>query len=474
MASKKKKNSSGIIKALVAVAVVLIAVSGFLFAKDYYQRQSVLAKVSQTPGSTPSGDDISETPTNSAVVSVDRKLVVGETDLTGVSLSDARATLAQSEQSLRDSAQFTIIYGDQTWTISPEEIEFSSDWEQVLEKAYAEGEDGTYEITHAVTIPKLDEIIASIAAQIDVEPQNATVAAYDETTKTFTFNDDIQGAKVDQEQLKYKIEAAAVELDFSTAIEVDVITTDAQYTSDYMQENFVLMGSYTTTAKNDSARNNNIKLALEAFNGRILQPGEEFSFNGTTGERTTDKGYKVAGVILDGASGEDVGGGVCQVSSTLFNAVVRAGLEITERYPHTYPSDYISAGMDAMVNWPDKDLKFVNSSSAEIYFVTAFDTSTRELTVDIYGIPIYPVDVKVDLRSERYEYISQPEDIITLNDQMYVDEVAVTRKGRAGSKWRTYRQFFDSEGNLLYEEELCTSVYYALANRLVVGTMIRE
>lgn len=480
MAAKNNRNNSGLIRVLVIMAIALIVVSGILLAREYQQRRPVAARtpfpsgagqtaaVGQTgqPGVTSSPDG---TP-----VSVDKKLVIDGIVFTGVPQDNARRALEQNEQAFRDKAQFTIVWGDKTWTISPSDMEISSDWESVLQTAYGQGQDGSYEVTRTVTVPRLDEFISSIASQIDVAPQNAALAGYDEDSKTFAFTDDVPGAQLDREQLKYAIESACVNADFGTVIQANVITADAEITKQYLEENFAVMASFTTTAKNDAARNTNIKIALAAFNGRILKPGEQISFNGTTGERTMDKGYQVAGVILDGASGEDVGGGICQVSSTMFNAVVRAGLEVTQRSPHTYPSDYINAGMDAMVNWPDSDLKFINSSKADVYLYTSFDSSTRKLTVSIYGVPIYSAGMKVELRSERYEYIPQPEDIITLNEWMYVDEVAVARKGRAGSKWRTYRQFFDSQGNLLYEEELCTSVYAALANKLVVGTMIRE
>lgn len=97
-----------------------------------------------------------------------------------------------------------------------------------------------------------------------------------------------------------------------------------------------MIGTYSTTTTANKDRNKNIELAAEALNGLILQPGEEFSFNKATGERSEAKGYRPAGAYVNGELVEEPGGGVCQVSSTLYNAVIFSGLTTTERHAHSY------------------------------------------------------------------------------------------------------------------------------------------
>ena len=133
-----------------------------------------------------------------------------------------------------------------------------------------------------------------------------------------------------------------------------------------------MISAYTTKTTSDSNRNTNIRLACEAINGTALMPGETFSFNQTTGQRTTSKGYRSAGAIAAGQSIEEVGGGICQVSSTLFNAVARADLQIVERSPHAWPSTYVGKGEDATVNWPNLDFKFKNNTDAPIFVITYY------------------------------------------------------------------------------------------------------
>ena len=113
---------------------------------------------------------------------------------------------------------------------------------------------------------------------------------------------------------------------------------------------FGLISSFTTTTTKDKDRNNNIAISAAALNGRMVKPGDTMSFNDCTGQRTGEKGYREAGAIAGGVLVDDTGGGVCQTSSTLFNAVVRADLEIVKRSAHSWPSSYVNKGEDATVN----------------------------------------------------------------------------------------------------------------------------
>lgn len=129
-------------------------------------------------------------------------------------------------------------------------------------------------------------------------------------------------------------------------------------TKDQLVGQFGLVSSFTTTTTKDKDRNNNIEISAAALNGRMVKPGDTMSFNDCTGQRTGEKGYREAGAIAGGMLVDDTGGGVCQTSSTLFNAVVRADLEIVKRSAHSWPSSYVNKGEDATVNWPSLDFVF--------------------------------------------------------------------------------------------------------------------
>ncbi|QAS53464.1 VanW family protein [Halobacillus litoralis] len=121
------------------------------------------------------------------------------------------------------------------------------------------------------------------------------------------------------------------------------------------------IGNYLTYyKKTNKGRTNNISLATEAINNHVVFPGEVFSFNKVVGKRTEEKGYVRAPVIVRGELAEDIGGGICQVSSTLYNAVDHAGLKIVERYSHSKKVPYVPPGRDATVSWYGPDFTFKN------------------------------------------------------------------------------------------------------------------
>ena len=112
-----------------------------------------------------------------------------------------------------------------------------------------------------------------------------------------------------------------------------------------------------------AARVSNVKLASAAFDGTVLNSGDLFSYNETVGQRTEAKGYKAAPAYVQGETVDEIGGGVCQPSSTLYYACLLANMEITERYAHRYIPAYITRGMDATVSWGGPDYKFTDRKS---------------------------------------------------------------------------------------------------------------
>lgn len=145
-----------------------------------------------------------------------------------------------------------------------------------------------------------------------------------------------------------------------------------------------LVAKYSTWFNaNNVERTENVRLAAKALDGVILTPGEEFSFNKTVGERTSSSGYKEALIIVNDEFVPGVGGGICQVSSTLYNAAVDARLEITERHPHSLEITYVPPGQDATVAYPYLDLKFKNNTPGLLLIRSAIHGST--LTFELYG-----------------------------------------------------------------------------------------
>lgn len=177
---------------------------------------------------------------------------------------------------------------------------------------------------------------------------------------------------------------------------------------DIFQDN---LGSFTTKYDpQNTNRANNLKLASEKINGKILSPGEEFSYNKIVGARTIAAGYKEAKIYSNGKVIDGLGGGICQLSSTLYNAVIYANLEVTERHNHQFLTSYVKAGRDATVAYGAKDLKFINNRSYPIKIETKASNGVVYCT--IYGIKEeteYDIDFDIETIYDKepevkYEY----------------------------------------------------------------------
>ncbi len=165
---------------------------------------------------------------------------------------------------------------------------------------------------------------------------------------------------------------------------------------------------YTSYSSSQEERKSNIMLASKALNNTFVDVGGEFSFNKTVGERNAKRGYKEAKIIFNGKFVEGVGGGVCQVSTTLYNAVLLAGLKVTEVHPHSLAVGYVAPSFDAMVNSGSADLKFVNNTYNPIIIKTFADGN--KLKIQIYG---EEMDYKIERKSVTICTISAPaEDIV--------------------------------------------------------------
>lgn len=208
-------------------------------------------------------------------------------------------------------------------------------------------------------------------------------------------------------------------------------------TNDIGREAFPdLLSTYTTSyATSNSNRSTNIALAAQKINGTVLMPGEEFSFNGTVGKRTTAAGFKVAGVYSNGQVTSDVGGGICQVSSTLYNAVLKANLEITNRVNHTFTVGYVPIGLDATVSWDAPDFKFKNSRSYPVKIVAS--TSNKKLTISVYGLK---EDVEYEVELVSYKTATVPySTVYTKDSSLGPGQTKVVQAGSNGAKSESYR-----------------------------------
>lgn len=195
-----------------------------------------------------------------------------------------------------------------------------------------------------------------------------------------------------------------------------------------MQNNLFqsVLSSYSTYGGGTSERCSNLSLAAQSCDGTILLPGETFSYNATLGERTLERGYQYAGAYSDKEVIQEIGGGICQVSSTIFAALLYTDLEIVERHNHSMEVSYLPSGMDATVSWGGPDFQFRNNTKYPVKLNVYYDWET--VTVNIIG---------------------------TQQSDQHID-VSVEY---SGGSYTTYRTYYDSSWNYLTSVQVATSTY---------------
>ena len=168
-------------------------------------------------------------------------------------------------------------------------------------------------------------------------------------------------------------------------VTIELVYTHPEVTTEYLESILFrdLIGECTTRIAGSSNRLNNITLAAQSINGYVLEPGEEFSFNRIVGRRTVERGYKVAPAINGGQFVPAVGGGICQVSSTLYSAIMDSDLRVTQRRAHSQPISYLPRGRDATVAWGSIDFRFVNNTEQPLRIDAV--VNGRTLSVNVYG-----------------------------------------------------------------------------------------
>jgi len=462
----KKRRRGKPVAVLLSIAIALFAVGGvlgLLYAHSYNTLEEMKAAVDVQgfyPGITIDGQDVG-----------------------GRSYDEVREEILARQQEEANERVITVEYGGQSFTLP---LLSSYDTDQVIVEAYNYAKEGElqerydkvaalreqpldFATTCVVTADGVDAFVQQVAEAIDVPAKDAAVEKFDPETKTFTFTDEATGLAVDKEQLRQDIETAVAEGTYATPIVPTMVETKPTVTKAQLQEQNTLLASFTTETTSSTSRNTNIRLCAEAFNGYVVAPGEVFSLNTLTGPRTTDKGYKPAGAIQNGIMVQEPGGGVCQVSTTLFNAVVRAGMEIVERHGHSWPSDYVEIGMDAAIDYPAKDFQFKNVSDAPIYLVSTFED--RQLTVEVYGKPVVEEGVTIDLRSTTDSTIRRGEDTMVYDPSLAPGTTETVRRGRDGKKSTTYIQYI-KDGEVIEEKVLFTTTYPAIRAIINYGPAI--
>ena len=386
----------------------------------------------------------------------------------------------------RTSADLVVYYNDGTLRQTAEEMAALFDQEQI-DGSYELTEDGIYAVKpadgrtldqpaliRAITdldggagtadapfesVPGRDLDLEAIALELNAEP---SPARYDIPTGKVV--DGQIGVSLDPQAARFALDAAAPGEQIRLPADVTYPSMTAQELEAVLFRD--VLGSTSTHVGGTSIRRGNVKLAGEACNGVILNDGDIFDYNAVVGKRTTDRGFGAAPAYVNGETVDTIGGGICQVSSTVYYATLLANLEIVERYAHRYAPNYITWGMDATVSWGGPEFRFRNNTGYPIRLDVTYDKKNN-IKVEIVGTKTDDTYVKMTYKN--------------LGDTPYETERIETEDLPWGTEQRkqspytghqvvSYRNVYKGDGTLISSTQEAKSNYKSRNEIILVGT----
>ena len=425
---------------------------------------------------------------------------IGNVSLAGQTYDEAKNTLFAVENEQAAAVQFTLAGRDNTLTLTQTDFTLAFNTEELLQEALALGNTGTRkeraaaredlllnpqavgEIAYTLDIAPARGKIEEFARAFDTEPIDATVQMDMTVEGFFNYTEGIDGERIDQDALMDKLSAQAEAGAFG-AVELPLVYQPPAVDIETLRANLGLRARAETSFKkspyNRADRVYNVKKAAGFINGTVLKPDEVFSTNATLGDRTYALGWKPAPAYVSGTTEDQAGGGVCQASSTLYAAVVKADLEIVFRRNHSSPVSYVSKGLDATINTGTIDFQFKNNTGSDIYiFAYTIDSAVEKVPegkddktihIEIYGEAFPGEYDEIRLSADKIETLNPTGEMEIIVDTTQAwDYVNEEVERRSGAVYQSYKHYY-KDGVEIKKEPLAKSTYRAYAGRRVVG-----
>jgi len=404
-------------------------------------------------------------------------------DIGGMTVKEAQAALKKHIESLRGKS-FAVLIGDATLVVTMEELDYKYEPNNYIEQAVKLGKAGNliqrykdnkdiehgkkvYPLTYTYNEDKLMKILEKAAEKCKVKPKNAT---FTRKNGEFIFTDHELGSRMDVEStfitVKEKLDNWN-RLDF--IVQAHMVDVLPQYTREDLEKCTTILGEFTTEYKDSSEdRAANLANGARLINNAVLYPGDVFSSLDYLLPFTLENGYYMAGSYNAGRIEQTIGGGACQVTTTLYNAVLRAELEIVERHAHSMTVSYVDLAYDAAIAENSKNFKFKNNLDLPI-LIEAFSRD-RVITFRIWGHETRPENRTVKFENKVLKEIAPPaEDKVTKDPTKPESYRKVTQKAKYGYVAELYKIVY-VDGVEVSRELVNKSVYNAEPAHVTIGT----
>lgn len=304
--------------------------------------------------------------------------VIDGLDISGKTMEQAKKLLEQNADRFITPVSFEIDVNGKTTSLDQSDFSYNYNIDEVLQKMRSgitkttdptNGTETPLTVTATVTEDSIKSNVDKICEERNSEPQNAKVSVFHPyAKKRFEFAEAEDGVTVNAEDLVEQITDSFAKGNAMSKITAEVEKKKADMSASQLEDRLVKLASYETYSYNTEDGTTNMRVSLEACNGSIIEPGGTWSFNACTGDSNLESnGYRPASVISEGQLVEGIGGGICQSSSTIYNAALRANMKVVERYNHKWASSYVPTGLDATIDYPNLDLKLGNPTDCQMF-----------------------------------------------------------------------------------------------------------
>ncbi|OGO84816.1 MAG: hypothetical protein A2Y24_04875 [Clostridiales bacterium GWE2_32_10] len=410
------------------------------------------------------------------------KITINDVDVSGLSKDEAFKKVLESDTKVFSVPILNIYYKDINKDLYYDDIMASNNVQELIDKAYDIGREGAlfdryavitklkktpqnFQISYLPDKEKIFKTIDSLKEKIETTPINATMKK--DKMQSFVVTPGKTGTQINKDKTFEAIQNAIKKKESKVKIIVDSI--NPQYTKNALAEIQTPLATYTTKFNRyDKSRTNNLQVATSFIDSSLVKPGETFSVNNAIKSRTAANGYQSAHVIVNGQLVDGIGGGICQVATTLYNAVMIADLKVVERHNHSLTSTYVSPGRDATVSGSYLDFKFQNTTNKQLYIQGYLDGGT--LTYTIYGDAAAVPKNRIDFEYAVVKRISPPPEKVTEDPTMDLGKRKVTTKAKEGMVVKLYKLIYDANNVLLKKEYVSQSTYRATQAEVLVGT----
>ena len=477
---KRKKSGSGALKWIALAAAALICVI-------------IIVSIANSGGA-------------DAVADMDKLMQTGKrfkagvkligVDVSGMTPEEATGLVKNAAEKKLKTVAVTISSGENSWTLDSDAMGMGYDIAEALADGlnFGRGEDdntvvitgageGEFDAKYTWDRGKIISALAAMSQSINTEATAAYAEPVTDWTQEerFIYHTGEEGITLNEEATADAIEKALGQGEFVCTVEATVNAVLPGGNIDDLKAATSFIASYTTkfsARRDDEVKQNrkfNIQKAADIINGNTIQPGEEWSFNTVVGPRTYELGWKGANGISGGKEYTiQAGGGICQVSTTLYNALLCANMEIVDRRAHTIPSDYVPVGLDATVDTRGIDFVWKNNTDMPAYIFAKVEkvegsSSRNTITVYVYGKPL-PEGVTYQSRNEIIEERSRQDEAIYTNDASIPTGYQLERV--QGHKYYVAEAYQDKyvDGKLAESKLLYTDKYKGNPPEVSIGT----